>query len=152
MLADDVYRSELTRTFAAMKEVAAGLADVAAVTTAATADHVRLSLVPNSPGACAVELMLRADQYYDIALATEFYEDCRIADLALFPAILKAVAAGHVIQRRAQSALTGAERSVETIVTLADGTLWRKGFAHTAAAGAAEASVWDDKRFLPYRR
>jgi hypothetical protein len=34
-----------------------------------------LALNPRTPGACPLELMVRADQRYDIQIGTEFYED-----------------------------------------------------------------------------
>ena len=130
MLSDDVYRSQLAATFADLKRAAEPFADVALIDSAATPDFVRLSLVPNADGACAVEVMLRADQLYDISLANEFYEDCKIQDFAQFEPLILAITRGDVIQRRTFSAATDTERAIDTIITLPNGQIWRKGHIH----------------------
>jgi hypothetical protein len=153
MLSDDVYRSQLSRTFTDLVACASALADVAEVSHAQTAEYVRLSLLPYARGACAVEIMLRADQLYDISIGTEFYEDCRIQRLDVFVPLITAIVEGHVIQRRHLSAVTGTERGIETQVTLANGETWRKGHDYSVARGLADDhTVLDDRSFVPYRR
>ena len=154
MLSDDVYRSELARSFASLKRATAPLADVAEIASAETPDFVRLSLLPHAAGACAVEIMLRADQLYDISVGAEFYEDCRIERFDLFEPLILAIARGDVVQRHHISSATGTERAIETIVPLPGGATWRKGHVHTLVAAAiAEAStVFEDRRYVPYRR
>ena len=153
MLSDDVYRTQLSRTFADLVRNIAPLADVAEISHAQTGDYVRLSLLPFARGACAVEIMLRADQHYDISIGTEFYEDCVVEQFSLFGPLIEAIVDGHVIQRRHISSMTGTERSIETIVILADGAIWRKGHAHRVASALSEdATVFDDRRYVPYRR
>lgn len=154
MLSDDVYRAELAKCFADLERATSALAGAAEIVTAKTPDFVRLSLLPHAAGACPVEIMLRADQYYDISVANEFYEDCRIERFDLFAPLIAAIARGDVIQRRHISAATGTERAIETIVTLSGGVVWRQGHVHTAVAAAiAEpATLRDDRRFLPYLR
>ena len=154
MLADDVYRTKLQTTTAGLKQIIASLSDVAEIVVAQSPEHARFSLIPHAIGACPVEILLRADQYYDIALASEFYEDCRIENLGLFEQLIQAVANGDVIQRHYISAATGAERAVESIVTLPGGTVWHKGHVHSRLSGALAdgRAVYNDRRFLPYRR
>ena len=154
MLSDDVYRSQLAATFARLQDAVAPFAPDAQIASAATPDYVRLSLVPHAAGACAVEVMLRADQLYDISVGTEFYEDCAVQRFDLFEPLILAITRGDVVQRRHISSATGTERSIETIVTLPGGQVWRKGYVHTDVAGAIddEATVFADRRFVPYRR
>ena len=154
MLSDDVYRAGLAASFAALKRAVEPWADVAMIDTAETADFARLSLIPHANGACPVEIMLRRDQFYDIALGSEFYEDCPVDTFDLFLPLIMAVTRGDVIQRRHLSAATGSERAIATIVTLPDGALWQRGHAHPAIANAIpdEATVFNDRSFLPYRR
>lgn len=154
MLSDDVYRSQLTAAFAGLKRLSTQMSDVAHIDSAETRDFVRLSLIPHASGACPVEIMLRADQFYDIAIGNEFYEDCKIERFDVFEPLIKAITRGDVIQRRHISAATGTERAIETLVTLPGGTVWRKGHVHQGVANAIaqEATVSQDKRFLPYRR
>ena len=154
MLSDDVFRSQLAGAFASLKQVAASFSDVARFDSAATPDFVRLSLIPDAAGACAVEIMLRADQHYDISLAAEFYEDRPIERFDLFEALILAVARGDVVQRHDLTVATGTERAVESIITLPGGQLWRHGYRHPGCAdtSASDATVFRDRRFLPYRR
>lgn len=154
MLSDDIYRTQLAATFAALKRLAQPLSDVAHIDLAETADFARLSLIPKAVGACPVEVMLRADQAFDIQIGTEFYEDCPIQQFSSFEPLIAAIMRGDVVQRRHVSTATGMERSVETIVHLPDGTHWRRGHLHAQAAAAIPdgATVFDDRRFLPYRR
>ena len=154
MLSDDVFRGKLRAIVADLERAVAPLAANASVDIAQTPEHTRLALIPHTQGACPVEIMLRADQMYDIAIASEFYEDCRIERLDLFQPLLMAIADGNVIQRHHVSAATGAERAVETIVTLPGGALWQKGYEDARVAGAIgdEQTVLRDRRFLPYKR
>jgi len=153
MLSDDVYRTQLTRTFADLVRNTAPLADVAEISHAQTSDYVRLSLLPFAQGACAVEIMLRADQLYDISIGTEFYEDCRIKRLDVFEPLIGAIVGGLVIQRRHLSAVTGVERGIETLVTLPSGEIWRKGHDYLLASALSDdTTLYDDRRYVPYRR
>jgi hypothetical protein len=154
MLSDDVYRAKLTATFGDLKQATAPLADVALIDTVATPHFIKLALVPHATNACAVEIMVRADQFYDIALGTEFYEDCPVETFDLFGPLIFAVAAGDVIQRRHISRGTGTEREVETIVSMPGGRVWRKGHIHHRVAEVILDSdtVFTDRSFVPYRR
>jgi hypothetical protein len=152
MLSDDVYRSKLAAVFAGLKQAAAALADVAHVEQTESADFARLSLIPGAAGACPVEIMLRADQLYDIQIGNEFYEDCAIERIDLFLPLISAVTRGDVIQRRHISAATGTELEIETIVPLPGGEAWRKSHVHPGAARSGAATVFEDRRFVPYRR
>ena len=154
MLSDDVYRARLAATFASLKRAAATFADVAYVDSASTPDFVRLALVPKALGACAVEIMLRADQLYDISIATEFYEDCPVTQFEVFEPLILAVARGDVVQRRHISVATGTERTIETIVMLPGGQMWCRQHDHIGVAGSIddEATVFEDRRFVPYQR
>jgi hypothetical protein len=154
MLSDDVYRAQLGITFDLLKRRVALFSDVAEIDSVSTPDFVRLSIAPRAIGACPVEIMLRADQLYDISIGVEFYEDCPVRDFALFEPLIVAISQGAVVQRHHISMATGTERSIETIVTLADGEVWRKGHLHAdvARAIADNATLFSDRRFVPYRR
>jgi hypothetical protein len=154
MLSDDVYRAQLGSTFEVLKRRVERYRDVAEIDSLATPEFVRLSIVPHAVGACPLEVMLRADQLYDISIGAEFYEDCRVQQFAVFEPLIVAVARGDIVQRHYVSVATGAERAIETIVTLADGQYWRKGHQHADVAGAIadDATLYSDRRFVPYRR
>jgi hypothetical protein len=154
MLSDDVFRAELATAFAALVAAANAMSDVASVDTVFSPAFARLSLIPHVAAACPVEIMLRADQAYDILIGTEFYEDCPVERFDLFKPLLIAVAEGNVVQRHHISVATGTERRIETIVTLPGGEVWRNGHTHGGAASAVadDATVFQDRRFVPYRR
>ncbi|MEQ1697051.1 MAG: hypothetical protein ABL901_14540 [Hyphomicrobiaceae bacterium] len=153
MLSDDVFRAQLSTTFADLLRTAERFTDVADLGQAQTREFVRLSMMPHARGACAVEIMLRADQHYDIAIGTEFYEDCRIQRFETFVPLIEAIAQGDVIQRRHVSAITGTERSIETLVQLPGGDVWRKGHDYTVALAIPDdGTLFDDRRYVAYRR
>lgn len=153
MLSDDVFRTHLSATFADLLRTAERLSDVADVGHAQTREFVRLSLLPHARGACAVEIMLRADQLYDVSIDTEFYEDCRIQKFETFVPLIEAIAKGNVTQRRHVSAATGTERSIETLVQLPGSEVWRKGHDYRVASAIADdGTIFDDRRYVAYRR
>ncbi len=60
-------------------------------------------MTPAVSAACPFELMLRADQHFDIVVAGEMFEDQSVASLELFLPLVDAIAAGRVIQRHTES-------------------------------------------------
>jgi hypothetical protein len=150
MTSDDVYRAKLRKTAADLRQAVAPLDGFAKVALETSEQGVRLVLVPLTAGACPVELMVRADQKYDIAVGVLLYEDRPVERLELFKPLILAVVDGAVVERRTVSALTGMEAGRETIVTLADGSQWRAG--GQAREGDGEEWIAEDREFLPYRR
>ena len=65
-----------------------------------------------------------------------------------------AIADGQVVQRHWISRLTGLERSVETLVTMAGGSIWRDGRGASPRMPTLEDDGTElrERRFLPYRR
>ena len=61
---------------------------------------------------------------------------------------------GNVVQRHWISRLTGLERSVETVVTLAGGGIWRevRGMSASMPTLDDDGTELRERRFLPYRR
>lgn len=154
MLSDDVYRTKLSAAFAGIKRAADDLAGVAGVEARQDASGLRLALQPCIAGACPMELMVRADQRFDVEIGTEFYEDCEIGSLDDFENMIREIAAGNVITRHYFSAATGSLLSVETIVSFADGRQWRRGHRISALMDRADgdAILIKDRTFLPYSR
>jgi hypothetical protein len=154
MLPDDVFRSRLQTTITALRYWAPSIADAAHIEEAETGNFWKIVMAPRLANACPLEMILHFDQRYDLAVADESYESLPIESFDLFVPFVEAIAEGNIVQRRWISRLTGLERSVETIVTLAEGSIWREG------RGAAQSmpSLEDDgtelreRRFLPYRR
>ena len=154
MKSDDVFRSQLQTTITALRYWAPSIADAARVEEHETADYYKIALTPFVAAGCPFELILHNNQKYDLAIAGETYEGRPMPSLDLFLPFVEAIADGNVVQRHWVSHLTGLERSTETLVTLADGHLWREG-----PGPIEEAPPLDDdgtelreRRFLPYRR
>lgn len=153
MVADDVFRSRLQATIAALRYWVPTIADAAHIEQTEGHDSWKLSVTPAVPAACPFELMLRADQHFDIVIAGEMFEDRSIPSLDLFVPLVTAIADGHVIQRWSESPATGARLAVETRVTLDDGSLWSERRVLPGGAVIAPADIAiRDRHFLPYRR
>jgi hypothetical protein len=155
MIADDVYRSQLQGTIAGLKYWIPEIKDVAHVTEETNLDFWKVSVTPHVAGACPFELMLRTDRKHDLSIAGELYEERPTSTLDVFLPLVQAIAAGQLVQRRLFAKATHLPLSIDTIVSMSDGTTWQAGRALSAqpaaAAGAAEIET-RDRHFLPYRR
>lgn len=120
--------------------------DVARVFEGRDEESFLLSIEPKVAAACPVAIAIRDNGRFDIAIAGETYEDRILSTLDQIVLLLERIADGHVIQRRWISLATGVPQSVETIVALGSGDVWREG---RAPDGGAERQ---DRHFLPYRR
>ena len=154
MLPDDVFRSRLQATITALRYWAPSIADAARVEETEAGDYWKLIVTPMVPSACPFELILHADQRYDIAIADETYESRPIDSFDWFLPFAEAIAEGNVVQRHWISRLTGLERSVETLVTLPNGGIWceSRGANHRMPTLDDDGTELRERRFLPYRR
>lgn len=149
MLPDDTFRAYLDRTLASLTAWRGHVTDVA-VCHVAVEDRIgRVELRPKTPLACPVELVLYPTQRYDIAIASETYEDLPLSSDVDFVDLLTAVADGRVVTRHELSALTGRPLSTETRVDLPRGQVWRQ--RREIAPGETERVI-RDRHYLPYRR
>lgn len=153
MLPDDVYRSRLESVIASLKYWVPGIADVARVEVADTPDFYRLSAAPKLAKACPFELIVRADQHYDLQIAGESYVDRATQSLDMFLILVQAIADGRVVQRRWVSLATGTLRRIETIIALKGGAIWQAGRDIAGPTDLADEAVEShDVHFLPYHR
>lgn len=154
MASTDSYRSKLHTTIAALRYWAPRLRPGASIEDEESGSHWRLAAHPHVPNACAFELVLHSQPRFDLLIAEEAYEDLAVDSLELFLPLLTAIAEGDVVQRTSISRNTGALRSVETFVTLADGTVWRGERINEplARAVAPAECVLEDRHFAPYLR
>jgi hypothetical protein len=151
MLSDDVFRNKLQQTIASLEYWTGDIASAARIERAETDTAWRLCLMPEAPNACPLELILRADQHFDITVGDETYEDQRIESLDLFLPLLKAVSGGQVVTRTWRSAATDQKQETETIVTLADGRVWQ-GRANGAVQPNGDRDLRCDRHYVPYVR
>lgn len=154
MLSDDTYRAKLRQTIASVQAWTGFVADVARVEVTDQDTAWRIVMTPKSANACPVEIVLRNDRTYDLAMGGQTYVDRPLPSLDVVLPLLEAVAEGRVVTRRIASAATGLLRERRTVVTLADGTRFEaeetKPSLPAAAADAATES--SERHYLPYRR
>ncbi len=71
----------------------------------------------------------------------------------MFQPMVEAISEGRVVHRRWQSANTGLETRIETIVDLGDGQVWVGEHTPNGQIPHADGEmVSEDHHFLPYRR
>ena len=153
MLSDEIYRAKLQQTIASLEAWTGFVADVARVEESDQGSAWRLALVPHAPHACSIEIVLRADQRFDVTIADWTSKNLAIPSLDLFMPLLEAVTEGQVVKRRVASAITGLVHSVSTVVTLADGRVFADGQLDVAALPTPDTPTEiRDTHYLPYRR
>ncbi len=150
MRPDDIFLARLQLTITTLRYWTPSIADAASVEESESASFWRLHVTPRLPEACPFELILRADRFYDIAVAGEEYGARPIDSLDLFVPLVEAIATGSVFQRRWTSAATGAPRAIETIVLLGGGREWRG--AEPPPPEILDGAEYADHYFLPYTR
>jgi hypothetical protein len=152
MLSDDVFRSRLLATIESLRYFVPSIADVARSEEQGDSSYWKLSLVPNTAGACPVELILHSTQRYDVMVAGEAYEDREIISLDLFVPLMEAITDGHIVERTWYSLTTGTRIARETLINLRGGKLWQDSLGLEAVRGNEESLRREDRHFLAYRR
>ena len=151
MLSDDVYKTRLRSTVAALEAWLAGLRAVTSAEIGGDEASWRAAVVPSVPEGCPFELVLRMDQRFDLSVGRETYEDQPVGSLDLFQPLLAAIAGGHVITRTWSTTATGSAVRVETIVSPANGPAWT-GARHLMRALEADELIRHDRYYAPYAR
>jgi hypothetical protein len=154
MSSDDAFRYRLWAAVESLRYWAPTITDVARVDSSESAASWTMTIRPFVEHACPLDLTLKATQHFDLTIAGEAYDNRAIASLDHILPLIERITGGHVIQRRWVSTATGAVRKVETLVTLADGSVWQDGREIEPMAGAIaqDATERHDRHFLPYRR
>lgn len=154
MLSDDVFRHQLEKTIAELEAFAATARDVADIDISAAPAYWRMTASPRISGACPFDLVLQADQRFNLRLADEVYTDRLIEDLAMFPNLARAIAAGGAERIETLNAFTGTLEAIEIRIEQEDGAeLWSGSrWLRPNAAASQDAQERRTQRFLPYRR
>jgi hypothetical protein len=153
MLSDDVYKTQLRTTAAELEFWLATLRNVAAIDTARDEASWRVSALPHVPEACPFELMLRADQHYDVTVAHETYEDQPIDGLDAFQPLLAAITDGRIVTRMWSTAATATLMRIETIVSPPGGHVWTRSRQLVPAHRFdADSIIIRDHHYAPYAR
>lgn len=151
LLPDDVFRTKLDRTIAALRQWGQGVSDCAKVAEVQEKSHWWFVAIPHAPGACRFELVVHHNQKHDIAINHEPYEDRGVEELDRLLPMAEAIAAGNVFRRFRRSANTGAHLAIETIVRLPGDQLWQADRWLVPGKPLGRTTL-DDRWFLPYRR
>ncbi len=154
MLPEDVFRPQLQSTITALRYWVPSISDTARVELDEAPDYWRMTVRPLLAKACPFELILRADQHYDICIGEECYEDRPLAFFGDFLPLAEAIAEGDVVQRHWLSRNTGAVRSVETVVSFENGRIWKDAHGDVLDMPPLDDDGTElrESRFLPYRR
>lgn len=152
MRADDAFRNELREAIRGLEALAEEAAAVADVDLHQADDHVRLSLAPREPAACPVELIIHADQRFDLAVGGETYEGLAADGLHRLEVLLRAVMAGRIVTRHLSTRATDAPVAVETIIDT-DAGPWRQErlILPMARIATPDDCLVRDRHFAPYK-
>ncbi|MEQ1614882.1 MAG: hypothetical protein ABL904_19210 [Hyphomicrobiaceae bacterium] len=153
MLSDDAYKTRYRATVASLEAWLDGLRRVADVETARDEVSWRVSVRPNVPEACPFELVLRADQHFDLSIGPETYEDQAIDTLDLFQPLLVAVTRGEVKTSCWLSAGTRTLVMVATRILPTGGKRWLRSRTIGAIGRASDTHlIRQDRHYVPYAR
>lgn len=152
MIPDDQYRLEREQAIGSLEAWADSISDVADVEYGEDDAVWRLVVTPHADTACAFELGIRSDQFYDISLAGRFYEDIPVTRMTLFIDLVQAIADGRVIRRHFARAATGLETAAALSILFSSGEIWAQ-ITHLAqpCRHDPEASIAREFHYLPYR-
>lgn len=153
MLSDDVYKTRFRATVASLEDWLGRLRPVADVETVRDEASWRVSVLPHVAEACPFELVLRADQHFDIGVGRETYEDQQIEALDRFQPLLTAITQGAVVTSSWSTAATGTLVMVATRVLPASGKRWfRSRTIGTIGRACDTHLIRDDQHYVPYAR
>jgi hypothetical protein len=153
MLSDDAFRAQLRRVLEQIRTWARNLGDAAHIEETETSTYWRMGVMPTADNTCPFELIAHFDQKFDLTVAAETYEACKLPEPRLLADIVTSIGDGRAITRLYHSRNTGMLRSVETIIQLSEDKDWRRmrlngPFASAIAVEDCEAT---DKVYAPYR-
>ncbi len=153
-LPDDAFRAQLRVALARIRTWVASMGDVARIEMSEADAYWRLRAEPAAEHACPFELIVHADQHFDLIAGPETYEGRPIGDVQLLAQLVEAIGHGRVITRTLVSRNTDAVRSVETLVALEGGAEWRGECLNEPLASAIQAEDCEahDRHYVPYRR
>ena len=149
MLPDDVFRGRLEQTLVEIEAWAGKTRDCATIDVGASQKYWGMLVLPHFPTACPFELIIKSEQKFSLQLADETYEDRPVEHFDLFPALARAVEAGHIERIEILDAATDTLVGVRTRVELAPGWDW---IGERRIAPPVESEECRTHRFLPYRR
>lgn len=151
----DVFRQHFDTAVQTLEQWAGRQRDVAEVVVERAAGFWRVSLLPLSPTACAIELILHRNQTYDIMIGGESYEGLAVASLDDFEPLLAAIVDGRVRTRYDHRGATNALAGVMTEVMIDGGKVWQQARVVGSVATRAQTDpsvISRERHYAPYRR
>ncbi len=153
MISDETYNNRLTDAKRALADWAERNAAGAHITIDEGDLYWRIFAEPVEVSICPIELIIRDDRNYDIAIADAAAEDQPIVDFELFLPIFESVSDGNVISRSYLTRMTRQLLAQRTIVPLANYEDWDVLNKTTLGeqVGLTDCLI-DDRRYARYVR
>ncbi|MGI9409369.1 MAG: hypothetical protein ACR2OV_04800 [Hyphomicrobiaceae bacterium] len=123
-LSDENYNNQLNDTKSALIQWSEHNSAGAEMIIDGTSTYWRISARPAEPSLCPIELILRSDRKYDLAIASATVEDREIESFALFHELFDSVAAGRPFSRAFISRNTSQHLGMTTTVPLSELPDW----------------------------
>ncbi len=154
MLADDVYREQLSGAITALEQWVVETRDVASIEVANTDSYWRMIVAPHAQRCCPIEILFDQNQRFSLALGTEIYENRPVDRCDFFPMLARAVREGRVERIETRNAMTDALETIEMRVLLEDGWAWvgERRIGARAPRKIETQGIARVERYLPYRR
>ncbi len=154
MLADDVYREQLSGAITALEQWVVETRDVAAIEVANTDAYWRMIVAPQAAGTCPFEVLFDPNQRFSLALGGEVYENRPVDRFDFFPMLARAVRDGRVERIETRNAMTDALETIEMRVLLEDGWAWigERRIGPRPSRRIEGQGICRIERYLPYRR
>lgn len=154
MITDDRFQRRLRDLAARYLDWARGLAGVGEIKVEDAGGYWRFAAMPDPANSCPFEILVHPGDKVDLFIADQVYEERSLDPLERLLPLTAAIADGQVITRHWLSAATGLLLRVETIIAMADDTVWRDG--HDLAPDNIPATTphWlkRDRHYVPYKR
>jgi hypothetical protein len=154
MLPDDVFRERLEQTLLDLEKWAQETRDCADIEIIASDRYWRMDVRPSFSGACPFELLINANQTFDLSLDGEVYENRPIENFDLFLNLANSIKTGRVERIETRNALTGILIAIAMRVELAEGFDWigSRTVLKRARHLLEQDEVRDASRYLAYTR
>lgn len=156
-ISDDTFRARHRLTVDDLERWCFDLTLVAEIEREPTADYWRLAVQPAALNACPVEIIVHhRSQTLDLAIGSTLHPGLSGDLLEHLAPLCRAIEVGRVVTRRMTSTSTGRRLADESVVSLADGTIWRDSVGPDCQRLARELPedgiVVTTRHYTPWRR
>ncbi len=151
MWSDEAYNNELTDTKRALTLWAERCQGIGHIAIDDDPGYWRIAVEPDQSALCPIELIIRRDRQFDLAVAQSMIEDQPITDFTYFTALFEAVGEGRATIETYWSAATHQWLATRTLVALRDHEHWDR-LERTALGErlGIDNAIIETRRFAPY--